>query len=123
MTYRIAGIDVHKKSLTVCVLPPTGKPGEVKTRVFGTFTRDLKQLRKWLCNCSVTEVAMESTGQYWRPVWNILEGHVAKLLLLNPYYVKALAGEKTDISQDDLDRVLDPAKMTGPGLQHRPASG
>jgi transposase len=93
---RCCGIDVHKKSLTACVLPPAGKSGEAKKRVFGTFTRDLKQLRGWLLRCQVTEVAMESTGQYWRPVWNLLEGQVAKVVLLNPYYVKALAGEKTD---------------------------
>src|SRR5258708_38752885 len=68
---RCCGIDVHKKSVTVCVLAPIGQPQiEIKKRNFRTFTRDLRQLRTWLKGCKVTEVAMESTGQYWRAVWN-----------------------------------------------------
>ena|ERR1700733_13740105 len=73
---RCCGIDVHKKSLSVCVLPPEGQQGIVKAEKFRTFLRDLKRLRAWLTKCTVTEVAMESTGQYWRPVWNVLEGHI-----------------------------------------------
>jgi transposase len=68
----------------------------VKRETFRTFLRDLKRLRAWLKSCKVTEVAMESTGQYWRPVWNVLEGHVEHLVLLNPAHVKGLAGRKTD---------------------------
>ena len=75
------------------MLPPRGKAGEqVKRRNFRTFTRDLGQLRTWLKNCKVTEIAMESTGQYWRPLWNILEGHFDKLLLVNPQHIKGLNG-------------------------------
>jgi len=82
---RCCGIDVHKKNVTVCILPPVGKPEmEVRKRTFRTFTRDLKQLRTWLKNCKVTELAMESTGQYRRPVWNLLEEHIEKLILVNP---------------------------------------
>ena len=70
---RCCGIDVHKNSVTVCVLPPIGQPQlGVKRRNFPTFTRDLKQLRKWLINCAVTEIAMEATGQYRRALWNLL---------------------------------------------------
>ena len=65
---RCCGIDVHKSSVAVCILAANGMPGEIKRRKFRTFTRDLHQLRKWLKNCQVTEVAMESTGQYWRPL-------------------------------------------------------
>jgi len=93
---RCSGIDVHKKSLSVCVLPPEGQAGEVKREKFGTFLRDLKRLKAWLLKCRVTEVAMESTGQYWRPVWNVLEGTIPVLVLLNPAHVKGLAGRKTD---------------------------
>jgi transposase len=93
---RCCGIDVHKKSVSVCVLPPEGQQGMVKRETFRTFLRDLKRLRAWLKNCKVTEVAMESTGQYWRPLWNVLEGHIANLVLLNPAHVKGLAGRKTD---------------------------
>ena|SRR6266704_3057263 len=89
---RCCGIDVHKKNVTVSVLPPKGKPeAEERKRTFRTFTRDLKQLRTWLKNCKVTEIAMESTGQYWRAVWNILEGHFEKLILVNPQHIFALA--------------------------------
>jgi transposase len=82
--------------VSVCVLPPEGQQGMVKRERFRTFLRDLKRLRAWLKSCQVTEVAMESTGQYWRPVWNVLEGHIANLVLLNPAHVKGLAGRKTD---------------------------
>ncbi len=68
----------------------------LKEETFRTFTKDLRRLRQWLIQCRVTELAMESTGQYWRPVWNVLEGAVAKMLLLNPAHVKGLAGHKTD---------------------------
>lgn len=96
-TYRrCCGIDVHKKSVTVCVMPPVGRSDEVKRRNFRTFTRDLQQLRKWLKNCKVTEIAMESTGQYWRPLWNILEGNFEKQLLVNPQHIKGIDGNKTD---------------------------
>lgn len=93
---RCGGLDIHKKSISVCILPPVGHPGEAKEETFRTFTRDLRRLRAWLISCRVTELVMESTGQYWRPVWNILEGAVAKMLLVNPLHVKALAGRKTD---------------------------
>jgi len=97
-TYRrCCGIDVHKKSVTVCVLPPVGdRQSAIKRRKFRTFTRDLRQMRGWLKNCRVTDIAMESTGQYWRPLWNLLEGEFSKLLLVNPQHIKGLNGYKTD---------------------------
>jgi transposase len=94
---RCCGIDVHKKSLSVCVLPPVGsRTIPIKEEKFRTFTRDLKRLRAWLLKCRVTEIVMESTGQYWRPVWNILEEDFPGMVLVNPLYIKALAGRKTD---------------------------
>lgn len=94
---RCCGIDVHKKSVSVCVLPPVGSTGiAVREEKFRTFTRDLKRLRKWRLQCRVTEIVMESTGQYWRPVWNILEEAFAFMVLVNPQHVKALKGRKTD---------------------------
>jgi transposase len=94
---RCCGIDVHKNSVTVCVLPPVGQPHlEVKRRKFRTFTRDLRQLRAWLKNCHVTDIAMEATGQYWRSLWNVLEGEFAQLILVNPQHIKGLNGYKTD---------------------------
>jgi len=112
---RCCGIDVHKKSLAICVMPPTGKPEvEMRKRTFRTFTRDLRQLRTWLKNCKVTEIAMESTGQYWRPVWNILEGHFEKLILVNPQHIKGLAGHKTDPKDAQwIAGLLEGAKLKG----------
>lgn len=94
---RCCGIDVHKNSVTVCVLPAIGQHGtEIKRRKFPTFTRDLKHMRTWLKNCQVTDIAMESTGQYWRSLWNLLEGEFAQLILVNPQHIKGLNGYKTD---------------------------
>src|SRR5207245_10479349 len=67
------GLDVHKKSITACVLWAEAKEKSRKEkRRFGTFTHDLLQLADWLGESGVTHVAMESTGVYWKPVWNIL---------------------------------------------------
>jgi hypothetical protein len=74
---RCCGIDVHKKSVMVHVLPPEGdRKGKAQEREFRTFSRDLRSLRTWLRRQHVTEVGIKSTGQYWRPLWNILEGEV-----------------------------------------------
>jgi transposase len=112
---RCCGIDVHKKSVTVCILPAVGSLNrEPLRRNFRTYTRDLKQLRGWLKNCRVTEIAMESTGQYWRPIWNILEGHFEKLLLVNPQHIKGLNGHKTDPKDAHwIADLLDSGKLRG----------
>jgi transposase len=112
---RCCGIDVHKKSVTVCILPATAKPEvEVRRRNFPTFTRDLKQLRTWLKSCKVTEVAIESTAQYWRAVWNIFEGHFEKLILVNPQHIKGLNGHKTDPKDAQwIGGLLETGKLKG----------
>jgi transposase len=91
-----AGIDVGKKFLAVCVLtgPTDRKPAE-EVRRFGTSVRELERLRGWLMEKKCTEAVMESTGSYWKPVFNILEGSL-KIILANPEQVKALRGKKTD---------------------------
>jgi transposase len=95
-----AGLDIHKKSVSVCVRRRVrGKPeDEIEEAVFGTFTQDLLRLRQWLRERKVKQVAMESTGVYWIPVWNVLEGskHAFQLTLVNPAVVRALQGRKTD---------------------------
>jgi transposase len=111
---RCCGMDVHKETVVVCVLPPDGKAGEPIKKIFGTFRKDLTRMRGWLKLLKVTEIAMESTGVYWRPIWNVLEGQgFERLLLANPVQVKALAGRKSDgrdcqrIAEFMQDRRLD----------------
>src|SRR3979411_175364 len=83
------GLDVHKKSITACVLwaEAKGKSRKEKKR-FGTFTHDLLQLADWLAERGVTHLAMESTGVYWKPVWNILAEQF-EALLVNAEHIKA----------------------------------
>src|SRR6266404_5573726 len=91
------GLDVHKKSITACVLWANGGGKKRKEkRVFGAVTRELLALADWLRACGVTHVAMESTGVYWKPVWNILEGQF-EVVLVNAQHIKAVPGRKTDI--------------------------
>jgi transposase len=94
-----AGLDVHKKTVIACrVTPdPTGQQadGIMELQPFGTMTRDLLALSDWLAEVGVTHVAMESTGEYWRPVDNLLEGNVI-IFLVNAAHVKQVPGRKTD---------------------------
>jgi transposase len=96
------GLDVHKKSVTACVRWASGRRRQ--TRAFGTFTRELLELGDWLRACGVTHVAMESTGVYWKPVWNLLEGQF-EVLLVNAQHIKAVPGRKTD--QKDSEWIAD----------------
>ena len=93
---RCAGLDIHKKTVVACRLTRDAQ-GEVvqQTRTFGTMTADLLALSDWLQEEQVLQVAMESTGEYWKPVYNILEGSFT-LLLVNAQHVKAVPGRKTD---------------------------
>jgi len=93
---RCAGIDVGKKSLSVCVMVgPADGEARHELRTFGTTVTELKQLREWVESERCSHVAMESTGTYWRPVFNILEDCV-HVILANPHEVKARKGHKTD---------------------------
>ena len=94
---RCAGLDVHKASVVACVLMvQENNCVEEQVRRFGTMTEDLRELAAWLNSQAVERVAMESTGVYWKPVWNILEAAGQGLLLANAQQVKALPGRKTD---------------------------
>ena len=90
------GLDVHKKSITACVLLAEGKKRQKFLRRFGTVTAELRELAAWLASFSVTHVAMESTGVYWKPIWNVLEGQL-ELLLVNAAHIKNVPGRKTDM--------------------------
>jgi transposase len=94
---RCAGLDVHKRTVAACRITP-GERGEPRKeiRTFGTMTEDLLALGDWLAEGGCTVVAMESTGVYWQPIWNLLEDRF-ELLLVNAKHVKAVPGRKTDV--------------------------
>ena len=95
---RPAALDVHKAQVTACVRLPAGADGRVQeVAEFATTVRGLLTLHDWLCAHHVTEVAMEATGVYWKPVWAILEDDF-ELLLVNARHVKQVPGRKTDVS-------------------------
>lgn len=87
------GIDVHAKMLVACLLLANG---EKEIRSFSTMTDDLLRLRDWLVAAGCTHVAIESTGVYWKPVFNILEDALT-VILINPEHAHALRGRKTDV--------------------------
>ena len=94
---RCAGVDVHKKSLTVCVRLPGPDASRVQqVRSFGTTTADLLALRDWLVAQQITHVAMESTGVYWKPVYYVLESAVT-CVLVNAAHLEHVPGRKTDV--------------------------
>jgi transposase len=90
---RCAGLDVHKNSVWACVRAD----GRQFTEKFGTTSRELLRLGDWLASHGVAVVAMESTGVFWKPVWNLLEDRV-QLMLVNARHVKQVPGRKTDVA-------------------------
>ena len=97
MHERCCGIDVHKRMLVACLLTPDerGRPRR-EIRTFGTMTGDLEEMAAWLHDAACTTVAMESTGSYWKPVYNILEGSV-ELVVVSAQHLKLVPGRKTDV--------------------------
>lgn len=94
---RCCGLDVHKNRVVACCITPAadGTP-QKEVRSFGAMTADLLELADWLTSHQVTHVAMESTGSYWKPVWNLLEEPFT-LLLVNAHHIKTVPGRKTDV--------------------------
>lgn len=88
------GLDVHKETIFAAI-NANGKVGEVKE--YSTLTCQVRALSDWLKENGVTDVAMESTGIYWIPIWNILEAAGFRLTLVNPYFIKQMPGRKSDI--------------------------
>jgi transposase len=115
---RVAGLDVHKKTVMAAVRTP-GPGGSTRRRQevkeFATFTADLMALRDWLVAEGVTQVVMEATGVYWRPVWHVLEEAAGfELLLVNPRHVKNLPGRKTDVADSEwLAQLLECGLLRG----------
>ena len=90
---RCCGLDVHKKSVTACMITPKGK--EIKT--FSTMTEDVFALVEWLKSENCTHVAMESTGVYWKPIYNLLEVEGVNAMVVNARHIKVVPGRKTDV--------------------------
>lgn len=98
---RCAGLDVHKKVVVATVLVYDEHGRLIKeTRSFETMTASLLALSNWLTGYSVTHVAMESTGEYWKPIYNILEENF-EVLLVNAQHIKAVPGRKTDVKDSE----------------------
>jgi len=94
---RCCGLDVHKRTVVACLLVsgPAGPPTK-ELRTFGTMTADLLALSDWLAAAGCTHVAMEATGAFWKPIYNLLEDRFA-VLVVNAAHIKAVPGRKTDV--------------------------
>ena len=97
---RCAGLDVGKDEVVACVRTPSasGRTRRAELRTFATFTSGLEELAGWLLASGVTEVVMEATGQYWKPIWYVLEELPFELKLVNAKHVKMVPGRKTDLA-------------------------
>lgn len=96
-----AGLDVHKKTVVATLIVPDTKGRPLKkTSTFDTMTADLLKLSDWLTTHEVTHAAMESTGEYWKPIYNLLEENF-ELLLVNAQHIKAVPGRKTDVKDSE----------------------
>jgi transposase len=111
------GLDVHKKAITACIITPKGK----EIRTFGTFTNDLLALADWITSKGCTHVAMESTGVYWKPIYNILEHYKLKeVLVVNAQHIKAVPGRKTDVKDAEwIADLLRHGLVKGSFIQNR----
>src|SRR3954469_6478382 len=90
------GLDVHKEVVVACVRRIASGKVKEEVRTFRTETNALLEMADWLTDEQVTIVAMESTGVYWKPIWNLFEG-VFELMLVNPEHIKKVPGRKTDV--------------------------
>ena len=89
---RCCGLDVHKKSVTACVITPEAQ----QTRTFKTMVKGIIEMGEWLSEHKVTHVAMESTGVYWKPIYNLLEDKF-EVWVVNASRIKGVPGRKTDV--------------------------
>jgi len=94
------GMDVHKDTVAACVLIWESGRARKEKRIFGTTTQQLLELSDWLHGHEVTHAAMESTGVYWKPIWNILEGQF-DITLVNAQHFKSVPGKKTDLKDGE----------------------
>ncbi len=118
----VAGLDVHKKLIVAAIIVLNAEERyETAKRSFGTTTSDLLALSDWLMSWGVTHVAMESTGEYWKPVYNILENNF-EILLVNAQHIKAVPGRKTDVKDAEWIAELLRHGLLKASLCHRSGS-
>src|ERR1700730_8916011 len=98
MHERVAGLDVHKATIVACVRIMSEGKIKRECRTFETSTAGLEALLGWLTASGCTHVAMEATGVYWKPVWNILSDGAFELIVANAAHIKNVPGRKTDIN-------------------------
>ena len=107
---RGCGLDVHKETVVACIM---GAGIKKEIRTYLTVTNDLLRLKEWLQSSGITHVAMESTGVYWKPVFNLLEDHF-EVILVNARHVKNVPGRKTDVRDSEwLCRLLRSGLVSG----------
>lgn len=97
---RCCGLDVHKDSVTACIMIGNGRQKRKEIKTFLTFTRDIRDLAKWLKECDIKKVAVESTGIYWKPIFNVFQ-YDFELILVNAQHVKNVPGRKTDVKDSE----------------------
>lgn len=116
----VCGLDVHSASIQACVRRMRGGRVQQEVRTFPTMTRDILALADWLAAEGVSHVAMESTGVYWKPIYNLLEGR-AEILLVNARHVKHVPGRKTDVKDCQwLAQLLQCGLLQGSFVPGRP---
>jgi transposase len=109
-------LDVHKKEVVACVITPEGK----EIRTFSTMTNDLLKLADWLSERGVTHVAMESTGVFWKPIYNLLESDL-EAMVVNAQHIKAVPGRKTDVKDAEwIAELLQHGLIQGSFIPDRP---
>ena len=94
---RVCGLDIHKDMIAACMI----KKGRRERKQFGTMTDDLLQLSAWLIENDCQMTAMESTGSYWKPIYNILEAENVPVIIANAQHIKAVPGRKTDVKDSE----------------------
>jgi transposase len=113
---RCCGLDVHKKSITACIITPNEK----EIRTFATMTRNLFELVDWVKQNQCSHVAMESTGDYWKPIYNLLELEDLQPLVVNAQHIKAVPGRKTDVKDAEwIARLLRYGLVKGSFIPNR----
>ena len=109
------GLDVHKETIAACLIrEDAGGNTRKEKQLFGTMTQHLRELAQWLREAQVTAVAMEATGVYWVPVWNVLEREGLELVLINPEHYRAVRGKKTDLKDGErIAELLQDGRLEG----------